>query len=191
MRQIVRQTRADQLRTHCRRALCACGPGTCSLAGAILAASLLFMAAPASAQGQSGPEEALPMGTVGGTTIPVSPVTATAPDSDAGSGTGPSALTLPDGTTPEAAVAAALSREIARMKAEIAVVARFAEWQERLLRTARVDPDEALRQRLPVSECRASFLAPICDDLGYLFAPEEEPGRETPAWDANIKEKTR
>ena len=160
MRQIVRQAMADQLRTHCRRALCACGPGTCGLAAALLAASLLFMAAPASAQG-------LP-------------------------GTGPSALTLPDGTTPEAAeVAAALSREIARMKAETAVVARFAEWQERLLRTARVDPDEALRQRLPMSECRASFLAPICDELVYLFAPEEEPGRETPARDANIKEKTR
>ena len=84
------------------------------------------------------------------------------------------ALTVPDGSAPEAAeVAAALSREIARMKAETAEVARFAEWQARLLRTARVDPDEALRQRLPMSECRASVLAPICDDLGYLFAPDE------------------
>ena len=84
------------------------------------------------------------------------------------------ALTVPDGSAPEAAeVAAALSREIARMKAETAEVARFAEWQDRLLRTARVDPDEALRQRLPMSECRASVLAPICDDLGYLFAPDD------------------
>ena len=67
-----------------------------------------------------------------------------------------------------------ISQEIARMKADIATVKRFSQWQTRLMRIARTDPQEALRQRLPMAECRASFLAPVCDHLTGTFAPEEE-----------------
>ena len=66
----------------------------------------------------------------------------------------------------------ALAGEIARMKADIAAVERFMAWQVDLARIARTDRAEALRQRLPMAECRASVLAPLCDDLIGLFRPE-------------------
>ena len=64
-----------------------------------------------------------------------------------------------------------LSVEIARMEAEIAALARYSAWQEKLLEAAKSDPAAALAQRLPMSECRASALAPICHRLTGLFAP--------------------
>ena len=67
-----------------------------------------------------------------------------------------------------------LNAEIIRMRAEIAQLQRFSEWRENLMRIARSDPAEALRQRLPMSECRASALAPVCNELTGLFAPEPE-----------------
>ena len=67
----------------------------------------------------------------------------------------------------------ALSREIARMKAEVAGLGRLMLWQADLTRIARTDRAEALRQRLPMTDCRASALAPICDELTGLFRPEE------------------
>lgn len=67
----------------------------------------------------------------------------------------------------------ALAGEIARMKADIAAVERFMAWQVELARIARTDRAEALRQRLPMAECRASVLAPLCDELVGLFRPEE------------------
>ena len=45
-------------------------------------------------------------------------------------------------------------------------------WQVDLARIARTDRAEALRQRLPMAECRASVLAPLCDELIGLFRPE-------------------
>lgn len=73
----------------------------------------------------------------------------------------------------------ALAGEIARMKADIAAVERFMAWQVDLARIARTDRAEALRQRLPMAECRASVLAPLCDELIGLFRPEgvEEGGK--------------
>ncbi len=131
--------------------------------------SVLLPAGPAQAQAPRAQQT----GDIAGAPITLDETDAPATPEPAANAPG-TALTVPDGSAPEAAeVAAALSREIARMKAETAEVARFAEWQNRLLRTARVDPDEALRQRLPMSECRASVLAPICDELGYLFAPDD------------------
>lgn len=67
----------------------------------------------------------------------------------------------------------ALSREIARLQAEIADLSRLMRWQQDLTRTARTDRAEALRQRLPMTDCRESALAPLCDELPGLFRPEE------------------
>ena len=70
----------------------------------------------------------------------------------------------------------ALSREIARLQADIAGIERLMRWQRDLTRTARTDRAEALRQRLPVEDCRASALAPLCDELTGLFRPEDGDG---------------
>ena len=70
-------------------------------------------------------------------------------------------------------VRAAFAREISRMKAEISGIERLMRWQQDLTRTARTDRGEALRQRLPMSDCRASALAPLCHELTGLFRPEE------------------
>ena len=70
----------------------------------------------------------------------------------------------------------ALSREIARLQADIAGIERLMRWQRDLTRTARTDRAEALRQRLPMEDCRASALAPLCDELTGLFRPEEGDG---------------
>lgn len=67
----------------------------------------------------------------------------------------------------------ALADEIARMQAEIAGIERLMRWQSGLARTARTDRAEALRQRLPMSDCRESALAPLCEELTGLFRPEE------------------
>ena len=67
----------------------------------------------------------------------------------------------------------ALSREIARLRADIAGIERLMRWQADLARIARTDRAEALRQRLPMSDCRASALAPLCDELTGLFRPDE------------------
>lgn len=75
-----------------------------------------------------------------------------------------------------------LAGEIARMKADIAAVERFMAWQVELARIAPTDRAEALRQRLPMAECRASVLAPLCDELTGLFRPEEtDAGESVPA----------
>ena len=66
-----------------------------------------------------------------------------------------------------------LADEIARMKADIAMLERFMRRQVDLGRIARTDRAEALRQRLPMSDCLASTLAPLCDELTGLFRPEE------------------
>ena len=73
-------------------------------------------------------------------------------------------------------VRTALAREIARLKAETAGIERLMRWQAGLTRTARTDRAEALRQRLPMSDCLGSALAPLCGDLGGLFRPEEGGG---------------
>ena len=70
-------------------------------------------------------------------------------------------------------IRAALSSEIARMRADLADISRFSRWQDDLARIARTAPDEALRQRLPMKDCLASVLEPICADLTGLFKPEE------------------
>ena len=75
-------------------------------------------------------------------------------------------------------VRTALAGEIARMKAEIAGIERLIRWQAALTRTAHADREEALRQRLPMSDCLESALAPLCDELTGLFRPEE--GGEVP-----------
>ena len=67
----------------------------------------------------------------------------------------------------------ALSREIARLRADIAGIGRLMRWQADLARIARTDRAEALRQRLPMADCRASALAPLCDELTGLFRPDE------------------
>ena len=69
-----------------------------------------------------------------------------------------------------------LSREIARLRADIAGIERLMRWQADLARIARTDRAEALRQRLPMSDCRESALAPLCDELVGLFRPESEGG---------------
>ena len=66
----------------------------------------------------------------------------------------------------------ALSREIARLRADIAEIGRFSRWQADVMRIARTDRAEALRQRLPMADCRASALAPLCDELTGLFMKE-------------------
>lgn len=79
-----------------------------------------------------------------------------------------------DGPVPDGEdVREALAGEIARMKADIAAIERFMRWQSALARIARSDREEALRQRLPMSDCRKSVLAPLCDELTGLFRPEE------------------
>ena len=69
---------------------------------------------------------------------------------------------------------AALNREIGRMNAEQEMIAWFFSWQHYLETVARTDPEAALRQRLPMATCQASLLAPICDDLTVLFAPDPD-----------------
>ena len=146
--------------------------GTITRAGTILI-GILCAASPVQAQ-QSG-------GNIGTSVKATGPLVTVEEGGvpDPAAGPGGDTVATPGGTSPEAeadAIRAALSREIARMKAEIATLDRYIEWQARLMRTARVDSTEALRQRLPMAECRASFLAPLCDDLTALFAPEEETG---------------
>ncbi|MCY4306155.1 MAG: hypothetical protein OXC62_15475 [Aestuariivita sp.] len=67
----------------------------------------------------------------------------------------------------------ALSEEIDRLTSDIEDMRRLMRWQEDLMRAARVDRAEALRQRRPHSECLESVLAPICDDLSGLFLPPD------------------
>ena len=69
---------------------------------------------------------------------------------------------------------ATVACEIAWMKTENAMIERFAAWQEHLLKVAKENPDEALRQRLPMYECLASPLAPICDAFPFMFVPDAE-----------------
>ena len=92
----------------------------------------------------------------------------------------PDILDAPSDPEPAAAetqsvpdIRAALSSEIAQMRADIADISRFAGWQDDLARIARTAPDEALQQRLPMNDCLASILAPICPDLTGLFKPGE------------------
>ena len=148
--------------------------GAVTFTGTILI-GILCAASPVPAQ-QAGGDVGTSGGTSGETTGPLVTVEeGGVPDPAAGPGG--DTVATPGGTSPEAeAIRAALSREIARMKAEIATLDRYIEWQARLMRTARVDSTEALRQRLPMAACQASFLAPLCDDLTGLFAPEEETG---------------
>lgn len=95
-----------------------------------------------------------------------------------------SAQVRPQGEAESASVAVigaedvrdALSREIARMKAEIAGIGRLARWQADLERIARTDRAEALRQRRPMADCLESALAPVCDELTGLFRPEDGDG---------------
>ena len=66
------------------------------------------------------------------------------------------------------------AREIARMEVDIAMIEWFTAHQEILLRLSRTDPEEAMRQRLPLYVCLASFLAPICVHLIGAFEPDAE-----------------
>lgn len=75
----------------------------------------------------------------------------------------------------------ALAGEIARIKADIAGIEGFMRWQAALARIALTDPAEALRQRLPMSDCLESALAPLCDELTGLFRPEEGEEASPPA----------
>ena len=70
----------------------------------------------------------------------------------------------------------AILREEARLRADIAGIERLMRRQADLTRMARTDRAEALRQRLPMSDCRASALAPLCDELTGLFRPEDGDG---------------
>lgn len=124
--------------------------GARALAVASLGA-LLALAAPAAAQAQAG---------TGGAPAAADPV-------DAGTA-------APAAGTASEDVRDALSREIARMKADIAEIGKLARWQADLARIARTDRAEALRQRLPMADCLASALAPLCDELTGLFRPEDK-----------------
>lgn len=75
----------------------------------------------------------------------------------------------------------ALSREIARLRAEIDEIARLRRWQADMLRIARTNPAEARRLRRPMATCRASVLAPLCAGLGDLFVETEAPAGATGA----------
>lgn len=70
----------------------------------------------------------------------------------------------------------AILREEARLRADIAGIEKLMRRQADLTRMARTDRAEALRQRLPMSDCRASALAPLCDELTGLFRPEDGDG---------------
>lgn len=70
----------------------------------------------------------------------------------------------------------AILREEARLRADIAGIEKLMRRQADLTRMAQTDRAEALRQRLPMSDCRASALAPLCDELTGLFRPEGEGG---------------
>jgi len=65
-----------------------------------------------------------------------------------------------------------LSREIAQLTTDIDTLEQLMRWQDDLMRTARVDRAEALRQRRPMDECRSSALSTLCDQLVGLFRPE-------------------
>lgn len=92
---------------------------------------------------------------------------------------GPGEATVQESAA-ECAVCPELAREIARLKADIAGIERLMRRQEDLTRTARTDRAEAMRLRLPMSDCRASALAPLCDELAGLFRPEDDE-RDAPA----------
>ncbi|MYG26975.1 MAG: hypothetical protein F4213_13290 [Boseongicola sp. SB0677_bin_26] len=79
-------------------------------------------------------------------------------------------------TAAECDVCPELAREIARLKADIAGIERLMRWQDDLTRTARTDRAEAMRLRLPMADCLASALAPLCDELTGLFQPEDDEG---------------
>ncbi|WP_419738561.1 hypothetical protein [Ruegeria sp.] len=59
------------------------------------------------------------------------------------------------------------------LRQDIETLERFNRRAETLIRIARTDPAEALRQRLPLSDCRASVMAPVCDRMTALFVPEQ------------------
>ena len=91
-----------------------------------------------------------------------------------GDGTSQSAAGIIASEIPPRSARDVLTADIARMEADLATLARFTAWQEKLLQAYRSDPHAALAQRLPMAECRASVLAPVCDHLTGTFAPEEE-----------------
>ena len=66
-----------------------------------------------------------------------------------------------------------LSEEMNRLKSDIEDMRRLMRWQEDLMRAARADRAEALRQRRPHRECLESVLVLICDDLSGLFFPPD------------------
>ena len=101
---------------------------------------------------ETGPETGLPTGPL--------------PSGRAGTPTGPLPLDLQR----------VLSREIARLTAEIDEIARLRRWQTDMLRIARTNPAEARRLRRPMQTCRTSVLAPLCDRLGDLFVETGEEG---------------
>ena len=65
----------------------------------------------------------------------------------------------------------ALAGEIVLLEREIAELRRLGAWQAGMLRLAKSDPEGALGQRRPMSDCLATTLAPACDRLDTLFAP--------------------
>ncbi len=71
-------------------------------------------------------------------------------------------------------IRAEIAREGAALKEDIATMDRFIDRQASLLRMAMDDREDALRQRLPMYECLASSLAPVCQHLTGMFAPDAE-----------------
>lgn len=66
-------------------------------------------------------------------------------------------------------VRSVLAAEIAGLEGDVAALEDLAAWQNEMIRAASSDPATTLRQRRPMSECRASPLAPVCASLAALF----------------------
>ena len=97
--------------------------------------------------------------------VPPRPVPALSAD-------GPVSQIAPQRETGPAATRQALEREISRLEADIAALARLIDWQEQLTRAAGTDPVAARRQRRARSGCLETPLAPFCDRLAGMYREE-------------------
>lgn len=72
-----------------------------------------------------------------------------------------------------------LAAEIAEVEGAIAALEDLIAWQNEMTRAASSDPAGTLQQRRPMSECRASPLAPVCASLAALFRDDAPAGTGT------------
>ena len=84
--------------------------------------------------------------------------------------------------SPSAGIQYSYALEKRFLDSHIAELQQFSDHMGQLARIARDDREEAMRQRLPISRCRATILVSHCHSYDLLFAPEPLPAEGTRLW---------